>query len=44
MAAPRPIKGILKNKNSGANVKSAPEVPVENVEQAELGLLEDDPQ
>ncbi|XP_062306636.1 protein phosphatase inhibitor 2 [Osmerus eperlanus] len=44
MAAPRPIKGILKNKNSGANVKSAPEVPVENVEQAELGLLEDDQQ
>lgn len=43
MAAPRPIKGILKNKNSGANVKSAPEVPVENPEDPP-GLLEDDQQ
>lgn len=25
MAAPRPIKGILKNKNTGANVKSLPD-------------------
>ncbi|XP_040896676.1 protein phosphatase inhibitor 2 [Toxotes jaculatrix] len=44
MAAPRPIKGILKNKNSGTNVKSLPdEVPVENPEQAP-GLSEDDQQ
>ncbi|XP_048107523.1 protein phosphatase inhibitor 2 isoform X2 [Alosa alosa] len=44
MAAPRPIKGILKNKNSGASIKRAPEVPVENPEQAALGILEDDQQ
>ncbi|XP_071381966.1 protein phosphatase inhibitor 2 [Centroberyx affinis] len=44
MAAPRPIKGILKNKNSGTNVKSLPDdVQVENPEQAP-GLLEDDQQ
>lgn len=44
MAAPRPIKGILKNKNSGTNVKSLPdEVPLENPDQAP-GLLEDDQQ
>ncbi|XP_018528624.1 protein phosphatase inhibitor 2 isoform X3 [Lates calcarifer] len=44
MAAPRPIKGILKNKNSGTNVKSLPdEVPGENPEQAP-GLSEDDQQ
>ncbi|XP_042339775.1 protein phosphatase inhibitor 2 [Plectropomus leopardus] len=42
MAAPRPIKGILKNKNSGTNVKSLPdEVPGE--EQAPV-LSEDDQQ
>ncbi|XP_041912701.1 protein phosphatase inhibitor 2 isoform X1 [Alosa sapidissima] len=44
MAAPRPIKGILKNKKSGASIKRAPEVPVENPEQAALGILEDDQQ
>ncbi|KAG7488186.1 protein phosphatase inhibitor 2 [Megalops cyprinoides] len=45
MAAPRPIKGILKNKNSGTSSKKGPEVlPVENQEQAALGLLEDDQQ
>ncbi|XP_026201696.1 protein phosphatase inhibitor 2 [Anabas testudineus] len=44
MAAPRPIKGILKNKSSGTNVKSVPDdVPVENPEQAP-GLSEDDQQ
>lgn len=44
MAAPRPIKGILKNKNSDTNVKSLPEdVPAENPEPAP-GLSEDDPQ
>ncbi|XP_071200657.1 protein phosphatase inhibitor 2-like isoform X2 [Salvelinus alpinus] len=46
MAASRPIKGILKNKNSGTGIKVGPaeEVPVETPEQAALGLLEDDPQ
>lgn len=44
MAAPRPIKSILKNKNSDANVKPGPEVPIENPEPAALGLLEDDQQ
>lgn len=46
MAAPRPIKGILKNKNSGTSVKSNPEVPVENPEEAPPPpvLLEDDQQ
>lgn len=44
MAAPRPIKGILKNKNSGTNVKSLPDdVPAENTEPAP-GLSEDDQQ
>ncbi|XP_038554065.1 protein phosphatase inhibitor 2 [Micropterus salmoides] len=44
MAAPRPIKGILKNKNSGANVKSLPEdVRSESPEQAPA-LSEDDQQ
>lgn len=44
MAAPRPIKGILKNKNSGTNVKSLPDdVPAEIPEQAP-GLSEDDQQ
>lgn len=44
MAAPRPIKGILKNKNSGANLKSlVNDVPVENPEQAPV-LPEDDQQ
>lgn len=42
MAAPRPIKGILKNRNSGTNVKALPdEVPAENPEQSQ-GLSEDD--
>ena len=42
MAAPRPIKGILKNRNSGTNVKSlSDEVPAENPEQSQ-GLSEDD--
>ncbi|XP_041695939.1 protein phosphatase inhibitor 2 [Coregonus clupeaformis] len=45
MAAPRQIKGILKNKNSGTGkVGPAEEVPVETPEQAALGFLEDDPQ
>ncbi|KAL1023343.1 hypothetical protein UPYG_G00039500 [Umbra pygmaea] len=46
MAAPRPIKGILKNKNSGTGVKVGPaeELPVETPEQVEPGLLEDDQQ
>lgn len=44
MAAPRPIKGILKNKNSAPNVKPVPdEVPPENLEKAP-GLSEDDQQ
>lgn len=44
MAAPRPIKGILKNKNSGTNVKSLSEdVPPETPEQAP-GLSEDEQQ
>lgn len=44
MAAPRPIKGILKNKNSGTNVKTLPdEVPGESPEQAPV-LSEDDQQ
>lgn len=44
MAAPRPIKGILKNKNSGTNVKSLPvDVQAEIPEQAP-GLSEDDQQ
>lgn len=44
MAAPRPIKGILKNKGSGANVKSVPDdVPGETPEQA-LGLSDEDQQ
>lgn len=42
MAAPRPIKGILKNRNSGTNVKSLPdEVQAENPEQSH-GLSEED--
>ncbi|XP_078114939.1 protein phosphatase inhibitor 2 [Sander vitreus] len=45
MATPRrPIKGILKNKNSGTDVKSLPEdVPRDSPEQAPV-LSEDDPQ
>jgi len=44
MAAPRPIKGILKNRNSGTNVKSLPdEVQAESPEQSH-GLSEEDPQ
>lgn len=44
MAAPRPIKGILKNKNTGTNVKSLPdEVPGDTTEQAPV-LSEDDQQ
>uniref|UniRef100_A0A673YU07 Arf-GAP with coiled-coil, ANK repeat and PH domain-containing protein n=1 Tax=Salmo trutta TaxID=8032 RepID=A0A673YU07_SALTR len=46
MAAPRPIKGILKNKNSGTGIKVGPaeEVPVETPEQVDPRLLEDDQQ
>ncbi|XP_023675756.1 protein phosphatase inhibitor 2 [Paramormyrops kingsleyae] len=45
MAAPRPIKGILKNKNSATNVKTGPEVPpLDSPERAALGPLEDDQQ
>ncbi|KAJ7993472.1 hypothetical protein DPEC_G00272780 [Dallia pectoralis] len=46
MAAPRQIKGILKNKNSGAGIKVGPaeEVPVEAPEPVDPGLLEDDQQ
>lgn len=44
MAAPRPIKGILKNKNAGTNVKTVPDdAQAENPEQAP-GLTDDDPQ
>ncbi|XP_020494927.1 protein phosphatase inhibitor 2 isoform X2 [Labrus bergylta] len=44
MAAPRPIKGILKNKNSGTNVKcKQDDVQAEVPEQAP-GLSEDDQQ
>ncbi|XP_034035860.1 protein phosphatase inhibitor 2 isoform X2 [Thalassophryne amazonica] len=42
MAAPRPIKGILKNKNSGTHVKSQPDdVQGENLE-LPPGLSEED--
>ncbi|XP_048833441.1 protein phosphatase inhibitor 2 [Brienomyrus brachyistius] len=45
MAAPRPIKGILKNKNSSTNVKTGPEVPpLDSPERVALGPLEDDQQ
>ncbi|XP_030647144.1 protein phosphatase inhibitor 2 [Chanos chanos] len=44
MAAPRPIKGILKNKNSGASTKAGPEVSLESSEQAPQGVLDDDHQ
>uniref|UniRef100_A0A1A8NL68 Protein phosphatase 1, regulatory (Inhibitor) subunit 2 n=1 Tax=Nothobranchius rachovii TaxID=451742 RepID=A0A1A8NL68_9TELE len=45
MAAPRPIKGILKNKNSARNVTSLPEqLPEENVEHSPPVLSEDDHQ
>ncbi|KAG9351161.1 hypothetical protein AGOR_G00144660 [Albula goreensis] len=46
MAAPRPIKGILKNKNSGTTAKTGPGVlPVEKEEQpVDVGLVEDDHQ
>ncbi|KAF0042042.1 hypothetical protein F2P81_005574 [Scophthalmus maximus] len=44
MAAPRPIKGILKNKDGGTNVKPLPdELPGEDTEPA-AGLSEDDQQ
>ncbi|XP_028857138.1 protein phosphatase inhibitor 2 [Denticeps clupeoides] len=36
MAAPRPIKGILKNKNSVVSAKTGPELPVDNPEPAPL--------
>ncbi|XP_017268900.1 protein phosphatase inhibitor 2 [Kryptolebias marmoratus] len=41
MAAPRPIKGILKNKNSSRNVKVLPE---EHTEHVPAGLSEDETQ
>ncbi|KAJ8277193.1 hypothetical protein GJAV_G00072430 [Gymnothorax javanicus] len=45
MAAPRPIKGILKNKNSGTTAIKEQELPAEKREQqAALGVLEDDQQ
>lgn len=44
MAAPRPIKGILKNKNSAPNVKPVPDdVQPEKLDKAP-GLSEDDQQ
>ncbi|XP_047231477.1 protein phosphatase inhibitor 2 isoform X2 [Girardinichthys multiradiatus] len=44
MAASRPIKGILKNKNSGGNLKSfSDEAPVDDTEHGP-GLSEDDHQ
>ncbi|XP_070688637.1 protein phosphatase inhibitor 2 [Pempheris klunzingeri] len=44
MAAPRPIKGILKNKNTGTNVRSlSDDVPGESPDQVP-GLSEDDQQ
>ncbi|XP_007236600.2 protein phosphatase inhibitor 2 isoform X2 [Astyanax mexicanus] len=42
MAAPRPIKGILKNKNSGARVCAEP--PPESTEPRAPAVTEDDPQ
>ncbi|KAM7013274.1 protein phosphatase inhibitor 2 isoform 2-T2 [Tautogolabrus adspersus] len=44
MAAPRPIKGILKNKNSGTNVKSLPDDVQAEVPEQAPGLSEDDQQ
>ncbi|KAK9519411.1 hypothetical protein VZT92_022145 [Zoarces viviparus] len=44
MAALRPIKGILKNKNSGTNVQSLPEEVPEDSPEQEPVLSEDDPQ
>ncbi|XP_041647819.1 protein phosphatase inhibitor 2 [Cheilinus undulatus] len=44
MAAPRPIKGILKNKSSGANVKTLPEDVQGEVPEQVPGLSEDDQQ
>ncbi|CAJ1060747.1 protein phosphatase inhibitor 2 [Xyrichtys novacula] len=44
MAAPRPIKGILKNKNSGTNVKPVPEDVQGEVPEQTPGLSEDDQQ
>ncbi|KAM6939102.1 protein phosphatase inhibitor 2 [Lycodopsis pacificus] len=44
MAALRPIKGILKNKNSGTNVQSLPEELPEDSPEQEPVLSEDDPQ
>ncbi|XP_030583796.1 protein phosphatase inhibitor 2 [Archocentrus centrarchus] len=43
MAAPRPIKGILKNKNSGTN-KSLPDDPPREITEQVPGLSEDDQQ
>lgn len=44
MAAPRPIKGILKNKNSGTNVKSLPDDVQTEIPEEAPGLSEDDQQ
>ncbi|KAL4630745.1 protein phosphatase inhibitor 2 [Arapaima gigas] len=45
MAAPRPIKGILKNKSSGASARTGPEVaPLESPERTVPGVAEDDHQ
>ncbi|KAG7217509.1 hypothetical protein INR49_021436 [Caranx melampygus] len=44
MAAPRPIKGILKNKNSGTNVKSLPDEVSADAPEQTPGLSEDDQQ
>lgn len=44
MAAPRPIKGILKNKNSGSSVKSLSGDPLPENTEHDPGLSEDDHQ
>ncbi|KAM9386237.1 protein phosphatase inhibitor 2 [Pholidichthys leucotaenia] len=44
MAAPRPIKGILKNKNSGTNVKSLQDEAPGEITEREPRLSEDDHQ
>ncbi|KAM9848597.1 protein phosphatase inhibitor 2 [Aulostomus maculatus] len=44
MAAPRPIKGILKNKNSASSVKPQPEDIQGEIPEQNPGLSEDDQQ
>ncbi len=44
MAAPRPIKGILKNRNSGTNVKALPDNVKPEIPEQAPGLSEDEQQ